>query len=79
MPTPLKIAVVIASSRPERAGPTVAAWVMDGTRNRAAATYELVDLAGQDSRIGHPHHRRRVEEYHVTRLLQLFQKTHETR
>lgn len=52
MPTPqesvpLKIAVVIASSRPERSGPTVAAWVMEGTRNRKAATYDLVDLAEQ--------------------------------
>ena len=48
MSTPLKIAVVISSSRPERAGPTVAEWVMEGTRNRKAATYELVDLARQD-------------------------------
>jgi len=48
MSTPLKVAVVISSSRPERVGPTVAEWVMEGTRNRKAATYELVDLAHQN-------------------------------
>ena len=48
MSTPLKIAVIIASSRPERVGPTVAHWVMQGTANRKAATYDLIDLADQD-------------------------------
>jgi len=48
MSTPLRIAVVIASSRPERVGPAVAQWVMQGTTNRTAATYDLVDLAEQD-------------------------------
>ena len=48
MSTPLKIAVIIASSRPERAGPNVAQWVMQGTTNRKAATYDLIDLAEQD-------------------------------
>lgn len=47
MSTPLRIAVVIASSRPERVGPAVADWVMQGTTNRKAATYDLVDLAHQ--------------------------------
>ncbi|KRE42974.1 NADPH-dependent FMN reductase [Knoellia sp. Soil729] len=48
MSTPLSIAVIIASSRPDRVGPAVAHWVMEGTQNRTAATYELVDLAEQD-------------------------------
>lgn len=48
MSRPLRIAVVIASSRPHRVGPTVAAWVYAGTRDRDGATYELVDLAEQD-------------------------------
>lgn len=48
MSTQLRIAVIIASSRPERVGPAVAQWVMQGTQNRKAATYELVDLAEQD-------------------------------
>lgn len=48
MPAPLKIAVVIASSRPERVGPAVAEWVYAGTRERADVTYELVDLAEED-------------------------------
>ena len=47
MPAPLRIAVIIASSRPERVGPAVARWVMEGTEKREAATYELVDLAEQ--------------------------------
>lgn len=46
--TPLKIAVVIASSRPNRVGPAVAAWVMEATAQRGDATYELIDLAEQD-------------------------------
>lgn len=48
MSAPLKIAVVISSSRPQRVGPTVATWVLEGTRNRSRATYELVDLGRQD-------------------------------
>lgn len=48
MSTPLRIAVVIASSRPERVGPAVAQWVMQGTTNRKTATYDLVDLADQN-------------------------------
>ncbi|MGB3764407.1 MAG: NAD(P)H-dependent oxidoreductase [Ornithinimicrobium sp.] len=48
MPTPLKIAVLIASSRPQRVGPAVAEWVFAATKDRADASYELVDLADQD-------------------------------
>lgn len=46
--SPLRIAVVIASSRPQRVGPTVAAWVMEQIGQREGATYDLVDLAEQD-------------------------------
>lgn len=46
--TQLKIAVVVASSRPERVGPTVAEWVMAGTSDRTDAEYILVDLATLD-------------------------------
>lgn len=48
MAAPLKIAVVIASSRPARVGPAVAQWVYAGTQEREDATYDLVDLAEQD-------------------------------
>lgn len=48
MPTKLQIAVVIASSRPQRVGPKVAEWVYAGTREREDATYDLIDLAEQD-------------------------------
>ena len=44
----LRIAVVIASSRPQRVGPTVADWVMLAAGTRSGATYELVDLADED-------------------------------
>ncbi|MBO1754957.1 NADPH-dependent FMN reductase [Allobranchiibius sp. CTAmp26] len=46
--SPLSVAVVVCSTRPERVGPAVAQWVMDQVANRADATYELVDLADQD-------------------------------
>ncbi|MGB5952013.1 MAG: NAD(P)H-dependent oxidoreductase [Ornithinimicrobium sp.] len=48
MPTDLKIAVIIASSRPQRVGPTVAQWFMDHTTSRTDATYDLIDLADQN-------------------------------
>lgn len=48
MSPPLRIAVVIASSRPERVGPAVAEWVYAGTQQRAGVTYDLVDLAEED-------------------------------
>lgn len=44
----LRIAVVVASSRPHRVGPVVADWVMEGTAARADAEYVLVDLAEQN-------------------------------
>lgn len=47
MAQPLKIAVVVASTRPERVGPAVAEWVMAGTADREEASYTLVDLADQ--------------------------------
>ncbi|HYN29414.1 MAG TPA: NAD(P)H-dependent oxidoreductase [Dermatophilaceae bacterium] len=47
---PLQVGVVIASSRPQRVGPAVADWVMEGTAERdpAVAAYRLVDLAALD-------------------------------
>ncbi|MGB3186772.1 MAG: NAD(P)H-dependent oxidoreductase [Ornithinimicrobium sp.] len=48
MSTDLKIAVIIASSRPQRVGPTVAHWFYDHTGARTGATYDLIDLAEQD-------------------------------
>ena len=43
----LRIAVIIASSRPRRVGPTVADWVMLAAGARTGATYELIDLADE--------------------------------
>jgi NAD(P)H-dependent FMN reductase len=48
MPADLKMAVIIASSRPQRVGPTVARWVHEATAERERASYELVDLAEQN-------------------------------
>ncbi|MEU8380919.1 NAD(P)H-dependent oxidoreductase [Streptosporangium sp. NPDC048865] len=42
--SPLKIAVVIGSTRPGRNGKTVADWVMAQAAGRAGAEYELLDL-----------------------------------
>lgn len=47
MTSPLRLAVVVASSRPGRVGPAVAEWVVKGTVGREPA-YELVDLASQN-------------------------------
>jgi NAD(P)H-dependent FMN reductase len=44
----LHIGIVIASTRPERVGPNVAAWVLDLAERRGDAHYELVDLRDQD-------------------------------
>ncbi len=48
MPTPLKLAVIIASSRPQRVGPAVAEWVFAATADREHAAYDLIDVAEQD-------------------------------
>lgn len=44
----LTIAVIIASSRPQRVGPTVAQWFYEHTGARTGAIYDLIDLADQD-------------------------------
>lgn len=43
-----RLAVVIASTRPERIGPTIARWVHAGAQGRDDATVDLVDLADHD-------------------------------
>ncbi len=48
MSAELKIAVIIASSRPQRVGPSVARWFYDHTGSRPDASYDLVDLAEED-------------------------------
>ncbi len=45
MTTDLKLAVIIASSRPQRVGPAVAEWIFAATAGREHATYDLIDLA----------------------------------
>lgn len=41
----IRIGIVIRSTRPGRAGETVARWVYDIARRRPDAEFELVDLA----------------------------------
>ncbi len=48
MATHLKLAVIIASSRPQRVGPAVAEWIYAATQGREHAAYDLIDLAEQD-------------------------------
>jgi NAD(P)H-dependent FMN reductase len=43
--SPLKIAVIIGSTRPGRKGAVVADWVLAQAAGRPAADYELLDLA----------------------------------
>lgn len=44
-PTPPRIAVVTASTRPARVGPEVTRWVMSVIAGRGDAAYEQIDLA----------------------------------
>ncbi len=44
----LKIAIIVGSTRPNRASPQVAQWVLDLARKRGDATYEIVDIAEYD-------------------------------
>jgi NAD(P)H-dependent FMN reductase len=41
----LKLHIIIGSTRPGRAGPTIAKWVTDAARQQGAFDVELVDLA----------------------------------
>lgn len=43
-----RIAIIIGSTRPNRVGPAVAAWVDENTRDRTDAEFELVDIADYD-------------------------------
>jgi NAD(P)H-dependent FMN reductase len=42
--SPLKIAVIIGSTRPGRKGRAVAEWVLEHAQGRPGASYELIDL-----------------------------------
>jgi NAD(P)H-dependent FMN reductase len=46
--TPVKIAVLLGSTRPGRKGEQVATWVLEQARSRDDAEYDLLDLAGFD-------------------------------
>ena len=41
----LKIAIILGSTRPGRAGEAVARWVLEQAQQRADAAYDLIDLA----------------------------------
>lgn len=43
-----KIGIILGSTRPGRAGESVAQWVLDVAKQRDDATYELVDVADYD-------------------------------
>ena len=44
----LRIAIIVGSTRPNRASPQVAQWVLDLAKKRGDATYEIVDIADYD-------------------------------
>ncbi|MEU4213996.1 NAD(P)H-dependent oxidoreductase [Actinoplanes sp. NPDC026623] len=46
---PLRVAVIVASTREGRFGPTVAAWFAGVARGRADLDIEIVDLAEEDT------------------------------
>ncbi len=43
--TPLKIGIVLGSTRPGRVSPQVGTWMMEIAEKRGDAAYEIVDLA----------------------------------
>jgi NAD(P)H-dependent FMN reductase len=45
---PLRIAVILGSTRPGRRGDRIAAWALEAARAHGGADYELVDLADHD-------------------------------
>jgi NAD(P)H-dependent FMN reductase len=45
---PLRIAVILGSTRPGRRGDQIAAWVLEAARAHGGAEYVLVDLADHD-------------------------------
>ncbi len=45
---PLRIAVILGSTRPGRRGEQIAAWALEAARAHGGADYELVDLADHD-------------------------------
>lgn len=40
-----RIAIIVGSTRPHRVAPQIAEWVLENTRNRTDAEFELVDIA----------------------------------
>jgi len=52
MSGPLRVAVIIGSTRPGRLGPAVAAWFADQAVPREDVTIDLIDLADADTPIG---------------------------
>lgn len=44
----LRIAIVVGSTRPNRAAPQVGKWVLEHAQKRGDATYEIVDIADFD-------------------------------
>jgi NAD(P)H-dependent FMN reductase len=54
---PLKLAIVIGSTRPGRVGPSVAAWFLGVAREHGAFDVTLIDLADLDlPLLDEPHH-----------------------
>ena len=45
---PLRIAVILGSTRPGRRGDQIAAWALETARAHGGADYELIDLADHD-------------------------------
>ncbi|BCJ27507.1 NADPH-dependent FMN reductase [Actinocatenispora sera] len=45
---PLRIALILGSTRPGRRGDQIAAWALEAARAHGGASYELVDLADHD-------------------------------
>ena len=52
MSGPLRVAVIIGSTRPGRLGPAVAAWFADQAVPREDVTIDLIDLVDAETPIG---------------------------
>lgn len=63
----LRIAIVLASTRPGRRGEQIASWILTAAHAHGGATYELVDLAEHDlgnlDEPGNPNHQKYEHEH----------------
>jgi NAD(P)H-dependent FMN reductase len=65
---PLKLAIIVGSTREGRAAPTVAEWLIDKTRHRNDIVVDLIDLADLDLPAVYPAQPGPAERSYISRI-----------